>query len=194
MATEALRARESRVLTIPNLVTFLRLGSIPVFEWLLLSHGRKDWLAAAVLLAAIGITDFLDGFLARRLHQVSNLGKILDPVADRLVLGVAGISVLAVGGMPLWVGVVALVRETVVNVGGLIAALAGGRRIDVSRWGKAGTFGLLVAFPLFLGGHSTVGWAQGFEDAAWVFAIPALVLGWVALATYVPIARRAVVE
>ena len=76
-----------RILTIPNLVSFVRLAAIPVFWWLLL--GEENVAAATILFAVIATTDWIDGYLARRLGQVSKLGKALDPVADRLLIAAA---------------------------------------------------------------------------------------------------------
>jgi cardiolipin synthase (CMP-forming) len=125
---------------------------------------------------------------------VSTLGKVLDPVADRLLLGVAAISVVAVGAIPLWVAVIALVREGVVAAGFLYVAAAGGRRMDVQWAGKAGTFGLMCALPLFLAGHANDDWHALAEVLAWVCVGPGLVLGWYAAITYIPRARAALSE
>ena len=81
-----------RVLTVPNLVTFVRLLCVPLFLWLLFGAGKQS--AAAVLLAVLGATDWVDGYVARRFHQVSTLGKVLDPVADRVLVGTAVIAVM----------------------------------------------------------------------------------------------------
>lgn len=180
-----------RILTVPNAVTAIRLACIPVFVVLLAQPHRRHWEAAAWLLAATGATDWVDGQLARRLGQVSTVGKVLDPLADRLLLGVGTIATIVVGAIPIWVAAVALAREAVVAVGFLVVAAVGGRRMDVSWAGKAGTFSLMVALPLFLIGHSGAGWHSGGEDAAWVFAIPGLALGWFSAIRYVPMARAA---
>ncbi len=183
---------EDRVLTIPNAFTTIRLLAIPAFVVLVARPHRADWVAAAVLLAALGATDWVDGFLARRLGQVSTLGKVLDPLADRLLLVTAAVTIIAVGAVPLPVAVVALVREGTVAAGFLIVAVAGGRRMDVARAGKATTLCLMVALPLFLVGHSTAGWHRGAEDVAWVFVVPGLLIGWYSVVAYVGPARRAV--
>ena len=181
-----------RILTIPNLITLVRLACLPVFLWLL--FGREHRAAAAWLLAAIGTTDFLDGYIARRFNQMSNLGKILDPVADRLLFFVGAGGILADGSVPAWVAIVVLVRETLVAGATLVLAALGARRIDVTWFGKAGTFGLMVAFPLFLASHSTLGWADTAEVLAWIAAIPGLALSLYAAGLYVPIARQALKE
>jgi cardiolipin synthase (CMP-forming) len=185
---------EDRVLTLPNAVTVARLGLLPVFLVLLLRHRPDHWYAAAWVLGAMGATDWVDGYLARHLHQVSTVGKILDPIADRLLLicGIGGI--LYVGAVPAWVAIVALVREGIVAMMAVALAALGARRIDVTWWGKAGTFALMVAFPLFLCGHSTAWWHRAGEDLAWIAAIPGMILGLCALVVYVPLARRALAE
>jgi cardiolipin synthase (CMP-forming) len=185
-------APESRILTLPNLVTLVRLACLPVFLWLL--FGVEDRAAAAWLLAALGATDWVDGYLARHMHQVSDVGKILDPVADRLLFLVGAGGILIDGSVPVWFAVVVLVRELVVGGTTLILAALGARRIDVTWYGKAGTFFLMMSFPLFLGSHSDIWWADFAGFAAWATGIPGLVLSLYSAALYVPLARRALAE
>ena len=181
--------RLDRILTIPNVISLVRLGCLPVFVWLL--FGPEQRAAAAWLLAALGVTDFLDGYIARHFDQVSNLGKILDPVADRLIFVVGGGAILIDGAVPTWFAVTVLVREALVGGATIVLAKMGVRRIDVTWYGKAGTFWLLIAFPLFLAHESSLEWWQGF---AWLAGIPGLVLSLYAAVLYVPIARRALAE
>ena len=185
------RTGEDRILSLPNVVTTVRLVLIPVFVWLLVQPHHRDWWPASLLLAGLGSTDWVDGQLARRLDQVTNLGKVLDPTADRALLATAVIGILAVGAVPLPVAVVAMSREGLVAVAAVVLALAGARRIDVTLVGKAGTFGMMCAFPLFLAGHSTVGWHHVALVLAWVAAIGGLTFAWISVAMYVPIARAA---
>ena len=133
----------------------------------------------------------IDGFIARHFNQVSNLGKILDPVADRLlfILGVGGIVVD--GAVPAWFAVAVLVREGLVGGATITLGLLGVRRIDVTWFGKAYTLLLMLAFPLFLASHSTLGWADGARTAAWIVGIPGLVLSYWSAVLYVPMARNA---
>jgi cardiolipin synthase (CMP-forming) len=187
-------AREDRVLTVPNLFTCLRLVCIPVFVVLLATDGHAHWVAAAILLGAVGATDWVDGQLARRLHQVSTLGKVLDPLADRLLLVVAALSIIAVVAVPIWVAVLFLAREVLVAVGFLIVAARGGRRMDVLWVGKAATFALMCALPLFLLGHADVSWHEVPEALAWVATAPAIGFGWYAVGRYVSLARRLLAE
>jgi cardiolipin synthase len=172
-------------------ITVVRLACVPLFCWLL--FGRDDRTAAAWLLAVLGCTDWVDGYLARRLGQVSEVGKVLDPTADRILLGTAVISLLIDGAVPAVVGWGVLVREVLVSAAVVALAAAGARRIDVQWAGKAGTLALMVAFPLFMMG--TPGpWGAPALVIAWVFAAPGLALAWYAAATYVPMARRALAE
>jgi cardiolipin synthase len=181
-----------QVLTLPNLITLARLACLPVFLWLL--FGKEDRVAAAALLAVLGITDWVDGYLARHLDQVSELGKILDPVADRLLFFVGAGGILIDGSVPTWFAVIVLVRETLVGGATIALAALGARRIDVTWFGKAGTFGLMIAFPLFLASNSNLFWADTAGVLAWVAGIPGLALSLYAAVLYVPIARRALRE
>jgi cardiolipin synthase len=181
----------SRILTVPNVVTIARLLFVPVFCWLL--FGRDDRTAAAWLLAALGCTDWVDGYLARRLGQVSELGKVLDPTADRILLGTVVISLLIDGSVPVAVGVALLVREVLVSAAVLALAAAGARRIDVQWAGKAGTLALMVSLPLFMMGDPGP-WGWPADVIAWAFAIGGLALMWYAAFTYVPIGRQALAD
>jgi cardiolipin synthase len=179
-----------RILTAANVFTTIRLVCIPIFAVLLVRDHGTDRESAAWLLAVLGSTDWVDGQLARRFHQVSTLGKVLDPLADRLLLATAAVTTIAVGAVPVWVAVAALAREAFVAVGFLYVAARGGRRTDVNLAGKAATFALMVALPLFIIGHSHAGWHDIGEVLAWVATVPALVLGWVSAGTYVATGRR----
>lgn len=182
-------AGSDRILTIPNLISITRLICLPVFVYLL--FGRDNRAAAAWLLAALGTSDWIDGYIARHFNQVSDLGKVLDPVADRLLffVGVGGIMIDR--SCPFWFAMAVLVRETLVTAATLALAAMGARRVDVTWFGKAGTFGLMVAFPLFLASHSTLGWRDTAAWLAWVAAVPGLILSYIALARYVPLGMTA---
>ena len=183
--------RERRIVTIPNLISVLRLMCAPVFVWLLVDD---QGVAAAALLAVLGASDWVDGWIARHFNQGSDLGKVLDPVADRVLLLVAAIALLVDGSVPIIVGVLVLAREALVSIAVLALAMAGARRIDVQWAGKAGTLSVMFAFPLFLladnidSGHDLV------LAAAWFFAVVGLVLGYYAAITYIPMARAALHE
>jgi cardiolipin synthase (CMP-forming) len=182
-----------RILTIPNVITMARLSLLPVFVWLLFA--KDDRSSAAYLLAVIGTTDFFDGYIARHFHQVSELGKILDPVADRLLFFVGGGCILIDGSIPTWFAVAVLTREVLISAATLGLAAAGARRIDVTWFGKAGAFALMMSIPFFLGSHaSDLGWQEQAEDLAWVTGLPGLALYWYSLLLYVPMGLRALRE
>jgi cardiolipin synthase len=183
---------DDRLLTAPNLITFARLACIPVFLYLL--FGRDNQVAAAGLLAVLGATDWLDGKIARRYDQVSELGKLLDPAADRLLLITAVVAITVDGAVPLWFAVPIMIREPVMFVAVVALGLMGAKRIDVTWVGKAGTFLLMFAFPLLLVGHSDTSFAPAAEVAGWLCAIPGLVLSLYATALYIPMARAALAE
>ena len=182
---------ESRILTIPNVITLIRLACLPIYLVLLL--GRDQRFEAALLLAALGATDWIDGYIARRFHQVSTLGKVLDPVADRLLffVGIAGILLVDPAGAPVWFCWMVIAREVFVSVATVGLALMGAKRIDVTWFGKAGTFGLMFAFPLFLAGSSTKSSAPIFQALGWMMGVPGLILSYYAAILYIPIGRRA---
>jgi cardiolipin synthase len=185
-------AAVDRIATVPNALSLIRLACIPVFLWLV--FGEEDHAAAALLLAALGATDWVDGYVARRFDQVSAVGKVLDPTADRLLLVVGIGTIIAVDAAPAWVAWAAVVREAVVAVAAVALAALGARRIDVTRVGKAGTFATMTAFPLFLAASSDLSWAATARALGWVCAIPGLVLSYWAAITYVPLAKAALAE
>ena len=181
-----------RVLTVPNAITLVRLACIPLFLWLLFGTSRQT--DAAVLLAVLGATDWVDGFVARRYGQVSTVGKVLDPVADRVLVVTAVIAIMVYGAVPVWFGAATLAREVVVSAAVLLLASLGAARIDVLWVGKAGTFALMFAYPAFLLGDGTAGWQDPIRIIAWVTGLIGLTLAWIAAASYVPVARRALLD
>ena len=181
-----------RIFTVPNVITLVRLACIPLFLWLLFGAERQT--AAAVLLAALGATDWIDGFVARRYHQVSTVGKVLDPVADRVLVVTAVIAIIVHGAVPVWFGVATLAREVVVSGAVLLLASLGASRIDVLWVGKAGTFALMFAYPAFLLGDGTASWQEPVRVVAWITGLIGLTLAWVAAASYVPVARQALAD
>jgi cardiolipin synthase (CMP-forming) len=191
---EVVREGWAGVLTVPNLVTLVRLGCVPWFLWLLFEH--DDRVGAGALLAVLGATDWVDGWIARRFHQTSTVGKVLDPTADRIMLGVAMVAVLVDGSVPGWVAWLVLVREVLVSVVVLALAALGAARVDVLWVGKTGTFLNMFAFPFFVigagvdpgGGHDLL------RVLGWACVVPGLAFSWYALWLYVPLARTALRE
>ena len=177
------------ILTLPNVITMVRLALVPVYLWLVFA--RHSYPSAAVLLGILGATDWVDGQLARRLGQVSEFGKILDPVADRILVITAVVSVTWVGAVPLWFALATILREVLVSAAVLVLASLGAKRIDVLYIGKMGAFGLMFAYPAFLLGHGTAHWQHVFVIVGWAFGISGLVFAWIAAFSYVGPARQA---
>jgi len=180
--------------TWPNFVTAVRLLAIPCYLWLLVRSNH--WAFAAWLLAAIGATDWVDGFLARRLGQTSKIGKILDPVADRVLVMTSVLSVAWAHAVPWWFALATLGREVVVSALTVTLAALGASRIDVLWWGKISTFALMTAYPLFLlganpGQASSAEWQGLLRPVTWEIGVFGLVTAWLVLGGYVKPALRA---
>jgi len=176
------------LLTVPNLVTALRLCCLPVFVWLL--FGPQDRQAAAWLLGILGATDWVDGYLARRLDQTSEFGKVFDPTVDRLLFVVGIVSLIIDGSVPVWFAIAVLAREVVVGITMVVAtAVFNMERFDVTWWGKTATFLLMFAFPGFLMAESNIAIADAFGVAAWIMGPPGLVLSWYTAVAYIPLVR-----
>ncbi len=176
--------------TWPNVVTLARLACLPVFLWLLFT--RNDREAAAYLLGVLGTTDWIDGWLARRLDQRSEFGAVFDPAVDRLLFIVGVGSIVLDGAVPAWLGWSVVAREVFIGalmVGGTTLGMA---RFPVNQWGKNYTFALMIAFPLLLIGASDAGWALGGRNAGWAIAIPGLVISYLTAVAYVPQVIRGV--
>ncbi len=187
--SKRLEFRRAEILTWPNLFTLARLACVPVFVWLL--FGREHRAAAAWLLAALGSTDWVDGWLARRLDQMTEFGAAFDPVVDRILFFVAVPSLVIDGSVPLAVAGLLLGRELFVALLAAAMAAAGGERLVVSWEGKTGTFLLMFAFPMFLGAASTLSYAPILAVLAWLFAVPGLGYSWYsALGQYLPAVLR----
>jgi cardiolipin synthase len=154
-----------RVWTLPNVLSLARLVGVPVMVWLILVP-HSD-LLAVVVLAAAGFTDWLDGFLARRWHQTSRVGQMLDPIADRLYILAVVICLALRAVIPWWLVVGLVARDVLIALLVPLLRTRGFSSLPVHFLGKAATFNLLYAFPLILLG------APGGMDLA-----PARVLGW----------------
>jgi cardiolipin synthase (CMP-forming) len=180
-----------RVLTIPNLISLARLAGVPVFLWLVLGVDSTagDWWAVGLLIAS-GVSDWLDGKIARALNQQSRLGQMLDPAADRLYI-VATVIALAVRGIiPWWLVGLLAARELLMAVVLAVLRRRGWGALAVSFVGKTATLCLLYAFPLlFLGSHVAV-YAETARVAGWTFVIWGSALYWWAALLYVIQARR----
>ena len=162
-------------MTVPNLVSFLRILLVPLFWWVLLG-GRTT--PAALVLVVMGVTDWLDGWLARRLDQVTDLGTLLDPVGDWLMMASAVLGGMVEMLLPVWAGAVILSRSVVVGLwSGWMTARR--RALDVRMSGKAAITFLYVAIPLFYFSSDLSGAFGAVLDAiAWVTAVVGMALYW----------------
>jgi cardiolipin synthase len=177
--------------TVPNLLTLLRLLCLPLFLYVL--FGLDNQIAAAIILGALSATDWLDGYLARRLGQVSEFGKIFDPTVDRILFIVAILAVIVAGAVPIGFAVLVLAREVLVGLMMAIATLVYKMpRIDVEYRGKVATALLMFAIPSFLIGSSDESYAGLFQLAAWILGVPGLILSWWTGIAYIPQVRRAI--
>lgn len=177
----------NRVLTLPNLISALRLALVPVFA-LLIVGGHDLW--ALLVLAVSGASDWADGMLARRLGQVTRVGQMLDPAADRLFILVTLIGLTWRGVTPLWFTVVVLSRDVILACLLPLLTRHGFGPLPVSMVGKAATFSLLYAFPLLLLAEApgVLGWLGSV--AGWAFAWWGVCLYWLAGLLYTLQARR----
>ena len=168
--------RENRVWTLPNLLSLIRLAGVPVFLWLVLGP-EADGLALGLLVLS-GITDFLDGWLARRLNQTTVLGQILDPVADRLYILAVVVGLALRDIIPWWIALLLPLRDLL--MWGLVPLLRtrGYSALPVHFLGKAATFNLLYAFPLLLLGDGEGVVATLAKVFGWAFAVWGIGLYW----------------
>jgi cardiolipin synthase (CMP-forming) len=163
------------VFNVPNFLSFLRIALVPVFLWFLL---EEMFVSAITVLAIAGLTDFLDGYLARKLNQTTKLGKMLDPVADRLYIFATLLALSATGYVPWWLSGLVILRDVLMLISLPVLASVGHRSLPVHYLGKASTFALLYAFPLLLMGKIFTEAAFIITPLAWAFALWGVALYW----------------
>ena len=177
-----------RIWTVPNALSIARLLGVPVFLWLVLGPHADGW--AVILLIGAAASDWLDGKLARALHQESRLGQVLDPTADRLYIGVMLIGLAIRGIIPWWLVGVLVGRELVLAVALLRLRARGWEPLQVSFVGKAATLCLFDAFPLLLLGAYSGHAALVAKVVGWAFVAWGTALYWVAAGLYLVQAWR----
>jgi cardiolipin synthase (CMP-forming) len=182
-------AQTDRILTIPNVLSFLRIALIPVFVALIVD--RDTTRAGLVLFVIVVATDWVDGALARATGQVSDLGKILDPVADRLAIAAGLIALVVVGAFPLWAALLILIRDVAVLIAGLVLLSKRRTRIDVRPIGKVATFALMASIALIAWGNLGYLLAPATLVIGWAFYAAGIVEYYVASVLYVGDLRRA---
>jgi len=183
-------APSSRILTVPNLLSLLRLAGVPLFLWLVLGP-HADGLAVLVLVIS-GATDYLDGMLARRWGQITRLGQLLDPLADRLYILATLVGLTLRDVVPLWLAVALVSRDLVLAATLPVLRRHGYGPLPVHFLGKAATFNLLYAFPLLLLGDNSGGLATAATIAGWAFAVWGTALYWWAGLLYLAQVRQIV--
>lgn len=175
----------SGVLTWPNLITTTRLAALPFYVVLL---ARDRVVPACFLLGFLGATDWVDGWVARRFDQISEFGKVLDPVADRIVFFVGIGAALWHSYFPVVFGGLILVREVGIAVLMVGGTLLGMERFPVTTAGKRATFALLCAVPWITIGSAGGVWLVA-EAAGWIVGVPGLILSYVTFFQYLPMVR-----
>jgi len=182
----------SAILTVPNVLSFLRLLALPIV-YLDLTQGREG--RALIILFFVSSSDWVDGYLARRLNQISELGKLLDPISDRLLVAVVGIAMIVADIVPLWVVAVLLVRDLVLLIFAAVLIAEGVPPLSVTRVGKSATFGLMVSLPAFILSRylsdGTPGAATAWRWGAWATYAIGAVLYYISAWQYVAEGRRA---
>ncbi|WP_342344049.1 CDP-alcohol phosphatidyltransferase family protein [Agromyces archimandritae] len=168
-------ALESRVWTIPNVLSMLRLALVPVFLILIVA-GEYVWALGVLVVASL--SDLLDGYLARRLNQVTRLGKLLDPAADRLYIFAALVGLAAQGLVPWWIVVVIVSRDVFLLVLGVILANHGYGPLPVHMLGKIATFALFFGLPVILLGLAFPETSAAAEPLGWAITIWGAFLYW----------------
>lgn len=172
-----------KVLTWPNALSALRLLMVPVFLWLILIDEN---LLAFSILAISSFTDWLDGYLARKLNQMTRLGQLLDPAADRLFILASLVGLASTGKVPWWLVVVIVGRDFLLFFTLPLLAKEGYGPLPVNYSGKAGTFALLYAFPLMLLPNVLPAeWSIVIYPLAWGFAFWGIWMYWWAGAIYI---------
>jgi cardiolipin synthase len=173
------------IATLPNLITMVRLLMLPVFVVMLLVNEQRA--GAALLLGVLGMTDWVDGWVARTFNQTSQFGMVFDPFVDRALFVVGTGSVLLDGGVPLWFCASILFREVFVGLMMLVGTLFGMKRFAVSIWGKRYTFLLMTSVPLLLLGASSHITADAAWVGGWVLGIPGLIMSYIVGVLYIPV-------
>jgi cardiolipin synthase len=187
--TRAAPRSSDRLLTVPNAVSFLRIALVPVFVWLIVD--RDTTAVGFALFAVVLATDWVDGVLARATGQVSEAGKVLDPLADRIAIASGLVALVARGVFPLWAALPILIRDALVLVAGIVLLARTRKRIGVRYVGKVATFALMAAIGAIAWGNLGYALAPTFLACGWVFYVVGIVEMVVATVLYVGDARSA---
>ena len=180
-ATPAAPAASRRILSVPNALSFLRLATVPVFVWLFVS-GETN--AAVALYAAGAWTDFFDGYLARKFDAVTELGKILDPLADRIFIIALAVALVGAEALPLWLALGVVARDVLLVSAFPFVDKKGISRIPVSFAGKSATAALLFGLTLMAYSETTFPGADKPYEVGFAFVVAGAILYWVTAVLY----------
>jgi cardiolipin synthase len=170
-----------RLASVPNAISLLRLATVPVFVWLF-TGGRED--AAVLLYGVAAVTDFLDGFIARRTGAVTELGKLLDPLADRIFIMALALALVARGALPAWLAIAVIARDVLVLSLWPLVERRGVRRIPVSFVGKTATALLLVGLTALALSETTLDPGQPVPGIGLASSLAGAIAYWAAAALY----------
>jgi len=170
---------QDAILTLPNIITVVRFLGTPLFMWLVLVRHEYGW--GVFVLAMMGCTDWIDGFVARKLNQTSQLGRIMDPLADRVALVAVVITLVIAHILPLWLLLLLLIPD-VVLLGATLYFFRGDANLKVTMLGKTRTAALLIGTPLLLLAEALD--SEGTRIAAWIILVAAMVMHVIAFVLY----------
>lgn len=176
-----MEAVSSRVVTVPNVLSAVRLVLIPVFLWLL---GTEQYGWALIVIVVSSVTDFVDGFIARRFNQVSRIGQVLDPAVDRLFIFSTLLGLAWQDFLPWWLVVLIVLRDVGIVLLGPVLATHGYGPLPVHHLGKVATFSLLFAFPTLVLGAAVPSISAVSDPFGWALALWGAFLYWWAGAIY----------
>jgi cardiolipin synthase len=179
----------SAVITVPNLLSLLRILLIPVFVALIVNRGTTT--AGLILFAIVVATDWVDGWVARRTGQVSDLGKVLDPTADRLAIAAGLIALVVRDVFPLWAALLILVRDAAILIAGATVLASRRIRLEVRFIGKIATFTLMMAIPWIAWGNLGLPLAEAALVAGWTTFAVGIIEYYVAAGAYAGDLRHA---
>ncbi|MGH2679703.1 MAG: CDP-alcohol phosphatidyltransferase family protein [Actinomycetota bacterium] len=182
----------SAIVTVPNILSAARIALIPVFCWLSANERTRLW--GIALFAVVVSTDWVDGYIARRTGQVTELGRILDPVADRLAIAAGLVTFAITGVFPLWAAVLILIRDVVVLLGGALLMWGNDVRIEVRWIGKIATFSLMTAIAWIAWGDAAGPLGDALLVGGWLAYVVGIVEYYLAAGLYAIDVRDALAE
>ena len=188
-SSEASNEASSAIATLPNALSAARILLIPAFVWLIVD--RDTTFTGLLLFGVVVGTDWLDGYVARRTGRVSEVGKLLDPTADRLAIAAGLVALVARGAFPLWAALLIMVRDVAILIAGVMLLVTRKARIEVRFVGKVATFSLVVAIGLIAWGNLGYPFPAAARAVGWIIYAVGIAEYYVATALYAGDLRRA---